>query len=141
MFATASGDSIDFVRSLRADHVIDYKSQQFEALASDMDLVFDLVGGKMQERSWNVIARGVALISTLTEPPQAEAAAHGARAARYTARPDGAQLARIAALIDSGVVRVTIAETFPFDATPAALARLEIGHVQGKIIVRGAANA
>lgn len=141
VFVTASGDGIDFVRSLGADHVIDYKSQQFEALAPDMDLVFDLVGGKTQERSWNVIARGGALISTLTEPSQAEAATHGARAARYTARPDGGQLARIAALIDAGVVRVTVAETFPFDAAPAALARLEKGHVQGKIVVRVASDA
>ncbi|MFM0630822.1 zinc-binding dehydrogenase [Paraburkholderia xenovorans] len=75
------------------------------------------------------------MISTLTEPSQTEASSHGARAARYTARPDGAQLSTIASLIDAGGVSVVIAETFRFDATSDALARLEHGHVQGKIVV------
>jgi NADPH:quinone reductase-like Zn-dependent oxidoreductase len=135
VFVTASGDGIDFVRSLGADHVIDYRAQRFEDLAPDMDLVFDLVGGETQSRSWAVVARGGALISTLTEPSQTEASSHGAHAARYTARPDGTQLTTIASLIDAGSVRVVIAETFPFNAAADALARLEKGHVRGKIVV------
>jgi len=135
VFVTASGDGIEFVRSLGADHMIDYRSERFEEVARDMDLVFDLVGGDTQSRSWAAIAPGGALISTLTEPSQAEASSHGARAARYTARPDGHQLARIASLIDEGKVRVKIAEVFPFDAVADALARLEKGHVQGKIVI------
>ncbi|ABE36004.1 zinc-binding dehydrogenase family protein [Paraburkholderia xenovorans LB400] len=135
VFVTASGDGLAFVRSLGADHVIDYRTQRFEELARDMDLVFDLVGGDTQKRSWAVVARGGALISTLAEPSQTEAASHGARAARYTARPDGYQLSEIAALIDDGKVRVKVAETYPFDAAADALARLEKGHVRGKIVI------
>jgi NADPH:quinone reductase-like Zn-dependent oxidoreductase len=135
VFVSASGDGIELVRSLGADHVIDYRTQQFEDIARDMDLVFDLVGGETQRRSWTVVARGGALISTLTEPSQTEAARRGARAARYTARPDGAQLTRIASLIDSGDVRVSVEQVYPFDAVGEALARLEKGHVRGKIVV------
>lgn len=135
VFVTASGDGIEFVRSLGADHVIDYRTQRFEEFARDMDLVFDLVGGDTQSRSWAVIAPGGALISTLTEPSQVEAANHGARAARYTARPDGKQLTRIASLIDDGTARVSVAQTWPFDAVREALTRLEKAHVRGKIVV------
>jgi NADPH:quinone reductase-like Zn-dependent oxidoreductase len=135
VFVTASGDGVEFVRSLGADHVIDYRTQRFEELARDMDLVFDLVGGATQSRSWAVVASGGAMVSTLTEPSQVDAANHGARAARYTARPDGAQLTRIASLIDNAKIRVRVAKTYPFDAAGEALVRLEKGHVRGKIVV------
>ncbi|WP_144152396.1 NADP-dependent oxidoreductase [Paraburkholderia sp. BCC1885] len=135
VFVTASGDSLDFVRELGADHVIDYSTQRFEDVAQEMDLVFDLVGGDTQTRSWAVVAPGGALISTLTEPSQAEASAHGARAARYTAQPNGAQLASIAALIEDGRIIVKVSETFSFDEAPQALARQKEGHVRGKIVI------
>lgn len=135
VFVTASGDGIEFVRRLGADRVIDYSTQRFEDAAPDMDLVFDLVGGQTQERSWSVLKAGGALISTLTEPSQSEAARRGARGARYTARPDGAQLAEIARLIDQGQVDVKVTATFPFDAAGEALAGLEQGHLRGKIVI------
>jgi NADPH:quinone reductase-like Zn-dependent oxidoreductase len=133
---TASGDGVEFVRELGADHVINYSTQKFEDFAPDMDLVFDLVGGETQTRSWAIVAWGGALISTLTEPSQAQAARRGARAARYTAQPEGGQLAHIASLIEEGKVHVKVAESYPFHATAYALARLEKGHVRGgKIVV------
>jgi NADPH:quinone reductase-like Zn-dependent oxidoreductase len=70
--------------------------------------------------------------STLNEPSQTEAASRGVR---YTARPDGTQLTRIASLIDEGKIRAEVAESYPFDATADAVARLERGHVHGKIVV------
>lgn len=137
VFATASGDSVDFVKSLGAEHVVDYKRERFEEVARDMDLVFDLIGGETQNRSWQVVKRGGTLISTLTEPSATDAAAHGAHAARYTARPDGKQLEEVARLMDSGALKVTLVDTFPFDAAADAVARLERGHVHGKIVVNG----
>ncbi|APR38808.1 NADP-dependent oxidoreductase [Paraburkholderia sp. SOS3] len=136
VYATASDDGIDFVRSLGIDHVIDHKRQRFEDVARDMDLVFDLVGGETQLRSWQAVKRGGALVSTLTEPSQTEAAARGARGVRYTARPDGSQLASIAALIDEGRVKVRVAEQFAFDDLKQAFARIEAGHVRGKLVVK-----
>jgi NADPH:quinone reductase-like Zn-dependent oxidoreductase len=135
VYATASGDGIDFVRSLGIDHVIDYRSQRFEEVAREVDLVFDLIGGETQTRSWSVVKRGGALVSTLTEPSQTEAAARGARGVRYTARPDGAQLASIATLIDEGRVKVRLADQFAFDNLKEAFARIEAGHVRGKLVV------
>lgn len=79
VYVTASGDGVEFVRALGADHVIDYAAQRFEDVANEMDLVFDLVGGETQARSWAVVASGGALISTLAEPSQVEASRHGAR--------------------------------------------------------------
>ena len=135
VFVTASGDGVEFVQGLGADHVIDYSQQRFEDAARDMDLVFDLVGGETQQRSWAVVKPGGALVSTLNEPSQIEATSRGARATRYTARPDGKQLAEIGRLIDEGKVNVKLTAAFPFGAVPDALAMLEKGHVRGKVVV------
>jgi NADPH:quinone reductase-like Zn-dependent oxidoreductase len=138
--ATASGDGVDFVRSLGVEHVIDYKTQRFEDAACDVDLVFDLVGGVTQTRSWRVVRRGGALVSTLDEPSQTMASEHGARAMRYTAHPDGKTLAQIGEMIDEGNVRVVVAEQFSFGAARDALARVERGHVHGKVVIRVSAD-
>jgi NADPH:quinone reductase-like Zn-dependent oxidoreductase len=132
---TASGDGIDFVRALGADHVIDYRNQRFEDAVRDVDVVLDLVGGETQQRSWQVLRRGGALISSLQEPSAEMAEQYGVRAMRYTAQPNGAQLAGIGALIDAGRVKVHLAETFRLDEAHAALARVEAGHVRGKIVL------
>lgn len=135
VFATGSGESLDLLRKLGANDTIDYNAQRFEDVARDVDLVYDLIGGDTQQRSWAVIRQGGALVSTLNEPSQSEASKHGARATRYTARPDGEQLGRIAQLIESGKVRVEIVARFPFERVPDAFARLEEGHLRGKLVV------
>lgn len=135
VIATGSGESLAQLKALGANETIDYKTQRFEDVARDIDLVYDLIGGDTQQRSWAVIKQGGALISTLNEPSQVDASKHGARAARYTARPDGDQLRRIVELFEAGAVRVDIVERFTFEHVPDALARLEQGHLRGKLVV------
>jgi NADPH:quinone reductase-like Zn-dependent oxidoreductase len=135
VFATASGDGVEFVRSFGVEHVIDYKTQKFEDAVCDVDLVYDLVGGQTQERSWNVMRKGGRLVSTLNEPSQVRAGERGAEALRYTAHPDGKTLARIGELIDDGAVRVVVSAKYPFDELSAALAHLQRGHIHGKIVI------
>jgi len=56
--ATASAANLDFVRSLGADEVIDYRAERFEDLVRHVDVVFDTVGGETLERSWSVLKPG-----------------------------------------------------------------------------------
>lgn len=53
------------MRNLGADEAIDYRGQRFEHVARDIDLVFDLVDGETQARSWVVLKRGLLLFDTL----------------------------------------------------------------------------
>ncbi|ARP92650.1 oxidoreductase [Bordetella genomosp. 9] len=135
VLVTASGDAAEFLAGLGADRVIDYKSQDFTREARDVDLVFDLIGGETQARSWDVVKEGGALISTLTEPAQDRARERNVRAARYTARPDRRQLAEIADLIDIGKVRVRVVQTFNFADMEQAQRQLQSGHHRGKLVV------
>ncbi len=136
VFTTCSGEDLDFVRDLGADIAIDYKKERFENVVHDVDMVFDLIAGETQERSFRVLREGGIMVSTLKEPDQQKAAEYRIRTGpRYTAQPNAAQLKEIADLIDAGKVRVIISETFPLDQVREAQERLEEGGIRGKIVL------
>ncbi len=135
VLTTVSGENIGFVRDLGADQAIDHKTQRFEEIARDIDLVFDLVAGETQERSWPVLKPGGILVSTLGQPSPQKAAQHKVRAIGYRAQPNAAELAEIGRLIDDAKVRVVIAATFPLARVREAEELLERGHVRGKVVV------
>jgi NADPH:quinone reductase-like Zn-dependent oxidoreductase len=132
---TVSGQRVAFARELGADQVIDYQTQRFENEVEEVDLVFDLVGGDAQQRSWRVLKRGGIMVSTLAEPSQQAAAERKARGTRYTVAESGADLAEIAGLIDAGKVKPVIAKTFPLAEAAAAQQYLEKSHPAGKVVL------
>jgi NADPH:quinone reductase-like Zn-dependent oxidoreductase len=133
---TVSGQHAQFVRELGADVVVDHEKQRFEDETDEVDVVFDLVDGETQERSWQVLKRGGVLVSTLKEPSRERAAERGARACRYTTQESGADLAEIGRLIDTGKVKVIVTKTFPFEEAAAAQQFLEREHPAGKVVLR-----
>jgi NADPH:quinone reductase-like Zn-dependent oxidoreductase len=132
---TCSGEDEAFVRSLGADRAIDYKNEKFETRVSDIDLVYDLIGGETQERSFAVLKQGGALISTLQEPDKAKALAKNIKIAHYMAQPDAAELAQIAGLIDAGKIKPVIYKTFDLAQAAQAEIALSKEHVRGKIVL------
>lgn len=132
---TVSAAHIDFVRNLGADQAIDYENERFEDGVGQVDLVFDLVGGETQGRSWQVLGKGGRLVSTLTEPSRHNAAARGARGMRYTVQESGADLAEIAALLEHGQVQAIIARAFPLAQAAEAQQFLENDHPAGKVVL------
>jgi NADPH:quinone reductase-like Zn-dependent oxidoreductase len=132
---TVSTDDIAFARSLGADEVIDHTQERFESRLAGIDLVYDLVGGETQERSWAVLKKGGALVSTVQEPSQEKANAIGVRALRYTAEPKADPLREIDALIESGRVRPLVTRTFAYGDAKEALRGLEQGHGSGKLVL------
>jgi NADPH:quinone reductase-like Zn-dependent oxidoreductase len=133
IFATASAANLDYVSSLGADVVIDYKRQKFEQVAKDIDVVFDLIGGDTRQRSWQVLKRGGILVSTLGQPEAEQAAKFGVRAAGYVAQPNPSQLNEIRDLIDAGKVSPTLTKAFSLEDAAEAHQYLEKEHPRGKI--------
>jgi NADPH:quinone reductase-like Zn-dependent oxidoreductase len=135
VLTTVSTDKVEFAQELGADVVIDYRTQRFEEYASDVDMVFDLIDGETRERSWKLIKKGGALVSTLTEPSQEMAGKFGVRALRYTVEANGHELAEIAALIEARKVKPCVDRTFPLSAAAEALSLVEQGHSAGKVVL------
>ncbi len=132
---TVAKDDVEFVRGLGADQIVDYRSQKFEDEVRDVDLVFDLVGGDTQERSFEVVKPGGIIVSTLQMPSQEKTAAKKIRGAHYMAQPNGDELAEIAALIDDGKVKPVVYSAIPLAHVQHAHDMLEHDHVRGKIVL------
>ncbi|MEW2586124.1 NADP-dependent oxidoreductase [Streptomyces virginiae] len=134
--ATASADTVDLVRELGADRVIDYRAEKFDEVVSDVDVVLDTIGGETQERSFDVLKTGGTLVSTI---PIADAEAKKARwkveARSFFMHPDGEQLAHLAGLVEAGQLRPIVEMVFPLDEAAAALQKVERGGARGKTVI------
>lgn len=132
---TCANRDLEFVRGLGADQAIDYQNDHFDEMLKDIDLVFDLVAGEVQEKSFKVLKHGGTLVSTLEAPDKAKLLAKGAKGRHYMAKPDADQLAEIGSLIEQGRIRPILAATYPLAQAARAETALEQGHVQGKIVL------
>lgn len=133
VFATASAAHLEDVRSLGADYVIDYRSQRFESVARDIDLVLDYVGGEVLDRSWHVLAPDGAVVSAAAPDIVARTPA-GRRGLWFVNQADAAMLARLVAQIVEGSLVSRLGEVVGFDDIPAAIESNRIGPRIGKVV-------
>ena len=157
---TTSTANVALVKSLGADVVVDYKTQDFEDVLRDCDVVLNSQDGKTLEKSLRVLKRGGKLIS-ISGPPDPEfgkaIAAPGfvrlvmrmlssgvrRRAHRLGVgysflfmKASGSQLREITRLIEAGAIRPVVDRVFPFESTNEALAYVEAGRAKGKVVVK-----
>jgi len=137
IIATAGSEDVAFVRELGADSVIDYQTQRFEEQVHNADAVIDLVGGETQLRSFQVLRRGGKLISAVSQPDQDIARSKGIDAAFFLVNVTTRQLARIAAILESGELRTHVGTVLPLEHAREAHLMLERLRPQpkGKIVL------
>lgn len=133
--ATASGEALALVKSLGADEVIDYRTQRFEHIAHDMDIVLDTLGGPTQEASWTTLRQGGILVATVMPPPPERAAAAGVRAAFVFTPPRGAVLTQLAEHVDDGRLRIVVGQEFALADAAHAHQLGEAGKARGKMVL------
>ena len=133
VFATASTAHLDYVRSLGADHVIDYRTERFESVARDIDLVLDYVGGEVLDRSWQVIKKDGAIVGT-SSPDILARTPPGRRGLWFMNKPDAALLERLATEIARGTLVSKLGEVVGFDDIPAAIERNRTGPRIGQVV-------
>ena len=133
VFATASTAHVEYVRSLGADHVIDYLNERFESVAQDIDLVLDYVGGEVLDRSWQVLAKNGAIVGT-TSPDILARAPSGRRGLWFMNKPDAALLERLVAEVAQGTLVSKLGEAVGFDDIPAAIERNRTDPRIGKVV-------
>ncbi len=138
VIATASARNADYLRSIGADSVIDYRAAPFEAGLSPVDVVFDTVGGETLARSVAVVKPGGRLV-TIAGRPDMDACGR----ARITCigggpRPEsfGDQLAEIVALADAGKLTLNIDRVFTLEQAALAQELNRAGRTRGKIVLR-----
>jgi NADPH:quinone reductase-like Zn-dependent oxidoreductase len=135
VLATASAANADYLKSLGADVVIDYKSTAFESVAKNVDLVFDLVGGQTQARSWRVLKPGGRLVATSQPPSQELATEHKVDATMMQMEATTRNLNELAQLLDAGAVKVVVSKSYPLAQAATAWREVIAGHTRGKIVL------
>jgi len=132
---TTSAKNADLVKSLGADVVIDYTSQNFEDELSDYDLVVDMLGGETIAKSFKVLKKGGKVVSIKGQDTDGLAAKYDAEFEWFFMSPDGAMLAELGDLISKGIVKPVIDSIYPFEKTAEAFDRLATGRAVGKIVI------
>ncbi|MDQ1305957.1 MAG: hypothetical protein QG671_1789 [Actinomycetota bacterium] len=157
---TTNATTMDLVRDLGADVVIDYTTADFSEALSGYDLVVDSLGGPNLEKSLTVLKPGGLAIGVAGPPDAGFARQLGAPAivglvmnqlsrkvrkqakalnVRYEflfMQASGSQLRELGALYDAGVLRPVIDSTFAFDKAVEAMAYVEQGRAKaGKVVV------
>lgn len=136
VIATASTQDQELLRGLGADDTIDYTSQKLEDVARNIDIVLDTVGGEMQERWWRVLKKGGALISLVEPPSNEKCRQFGVSGMMCRVQPDGAQLSKIAKLIDTEKLKPVIDRILPLSEAKRAHELSQNGHLRGNIVLR-----
>jgi NADPH:quinone reductase-like Zn-dependent oxidoreductase len=108
---TVSAHNAEFVRSIGADEVIDYRTVRFEDVVHDVDVVFDTVGGETLQRSALVLKPGGKLVTVAAESEGTPSVAR--HDAFFIVEASSAQLAELARLIDAGQLRPFVDAVFP----------------------------
>ena len=132
---TARSEDIEFVKNLGADEVIDYKSQDFSQVLKDFDSVFDTVGGETTDKSFKVLKKGGVLVSMVGAPSEGLAKEYGVEVVGQNTQTNSKNLARLAELVDQGVIKAQVDKVFPLDQTKLAFEYVETGHPRGKVVI------
>lgn len=136
VITTASPSNHDYVRKLGADQVIDYHTQDFTKVVSNIDAVFDTVGGDVTQRSFAVLKPGgrAAFIAAGPKPPESPRA--DVQSLRPAVSRDRPHLERILELVKAGAVHVPEITTYPLSEAAAAHRVSEARHLRGKLVFK-----
>lgn len=148
VFTTCSKQNADFVRSLGADCVIDYKSEDYvevinrETSDKGVDFVFDTIGGDTIERS-SLVVREFGRLATIVDISQPQSLlAHWEKNTTIHfifMQQNRAKLDAVRLLIERGQVKPLIDSVMPLSEVAKAHERVERGGVRGKVVLVGSA--
>lgn len=157
---TTSAANVDWVTSLGADLVLDYKTQNIESALQDYDLVLHSQGSDGLAKSLRILRHGGHLVSISGPPTPAFAVKQGLawpfkhllRLLSYGVRrkakrlgitytflfmhADGTQLQSVTSLVESGAIKPVVDRVFPFAQTAEALAYVATGRAKGKVVIK-----
>ncbi|GAO27725.1 NADP-dependent oxidoreductase [Geofilum rubicundum] len=159
VYTTTSTKNVEWVKELGADRVIDYKTENYAAIAKDLDIVYDTLGGDYTLEAFKVIKKGGTVVSIAGDLDEFTAKDLGlnklirlllalkrrkitrqakAKTAHYyfvLMDPNASQLADIKTLIERQLIKPVIDKVYPLSNAVEALLHQKSGHAKGKIVI------
>ncbi len=136
VITTAAASDTDYLKSLGADEIIDYTTQDFSHEVSDIDAVFDTVGGDTNAKSYTVLKDGGAFVSMVQAADDEQVASKHLRYDHQFTRTTSERLSEVAKLVDAGDLKVHIDKVFSLEEAGEALNYLKTGHPKGKVVIQ-----
>jgi NADPH:quinone reductase-like Zn-dependent oxidoreductase len=151
--AVCSARNVDLVRSIGADHVIDYTQEDFTKSDQRYDVIFDNVcNHSFTERRRVLTAKGVCVLAGMGGAGVKEGQAIGRIAgnlfiarglssftnqkfAQYMTKLSKEDLIMLGDLVQTGKIRPVIERTYKLDDAPEALRHFDAGHARGKLVI------
>lgn len=135
VLSTCSARNATYVLERGAHEVIPYDEADFEMIAHDIDLIFDLVGGDVHLRSASVLRSGGLLVYLNAAPIGDFRHRPDIGTALARVEPHAAALAEIVRLAADGILRPHVEQVLPFDQFREAHAMAERGLSRGKLVL------
>jgi NADPH:quinone reductase len=140
VIGTAGKANQDFIKSFGVDHAVDYTAGDFRdavrAIAPEgVTVAFDTLGGDVQAKTYDVVAKGGRLVSIASPPDAAAAEKRGFRAQYHFVEPSAADLDRLAELVDQGKLRVHVSSILPLSAAAEGQIKSREGRTRGKSVL------
>jgi len=138
--------NVAMVRSIGADHVIDYTQEDFTQNGQRYDLIFDAVGNRsVSDHKRALSPNGICAIAGFTTMSRLlQVVVLGTWVSKTgskqiglmdTAKPNQKDLVFIKQLLEAGKVVPVVDRTYPLSAVPEAIRYLEAGHARGKVVI------
>ncbi len=135
VIGTTSTPNVDFVKSLGADLVVDYKKGPVEAAVKDADVVIDTVGGEVLEKSYQLLKKGGVLVTIAGMPSEERAKALGVKALS-SRQGSPVHLKAIAHWVTNKTIKAEAGKVFPLREARAAQDLSQTGHGRGRIVLK-----
>lgn len=153
VYTTTSTKNVAWVKALGADHVIDYKTEDYKKIAHNLDIVFDTLGNNYTTEAFELIKEG-GKVTSIVGPLDEETAKHmgmtdyklpeqlskliSEKSAIYKLtwmQPNGEQLSAITALVENGNMKPIVDKVYSFENSIEAYLYLASGRAKGKIVI------
>ena len=134
--ATCRAANADYALGLGADAVIAYDRADFADAVTNVDVVLDLVGGDVHQRSYRVLRPGGMLVYLIAEPFEDRSAAHGIDLRQAIIDDDKAVLEKVVALAADGTITPQVSRVLALSEAAEAHRLIESGrNTRGRIVL------
>lgn len=138
VIACASETSKKILQAYGVDQFIDYKTEKFDEVLKNIDVVFDPLGGDNSIRSISVLKSGgklVPLLRAKQEEVTEKAKEKNIDLTFMMVKPNGEQLDIISHLIDDQIIQIPVEKIFSLEDVKSAFELVETGHCHGKVVL------
>jgi NADPH:quinone reductase-like Zn-dependent oxidoreductase len=137
VYATTSGKDVEFVKSLGAERVVDYRSERFEQVLPAVDVVLDTVGGDTKRRSFAVLKDTGMLVSVVSAGTTDVPAGREKQAMFFMVEVTTARLDKLTELFERKKLFPQVGTLLPLtDARTAHEMLAGASHARGKIVLQ-----